>query len=447
MTASDTAPIAPRLMSWARIFQVRQQMRQSLWVVPFVGAFFGFVLARIDLWGESRIDLPAAWSFSAATATGLLSAVAGAMVGLIGLVVTIGVLVVQMATGTLSPRFMRMWYRDRVQKLTLASFTATFVFAYALLPQVSDQSVPDLGVVMAGVAVTLDLFLLLVYLDRFVHALRPVAVGAAMASAGLTVVTGLREDEWRGPGAGDLSAPDGRADREPSLRVRARDPGAIQAVNVKGIVRFASRRDLTCAMPNTVGDFVTAGGVLFEVYGETSRWDAIHLRGQVALGKERTIDQDPAFALRIMVDIAIRALSPAVNDPTTATQMLDHIGTVLLGLGTGQPGERAVRVDGSGSVRLSVPTRSWDDYLTLGVTEIRCYGVTSPQTCRRLHALLIDLEAEVAPVNRPAVRHQLKILDAAVSRAFDDEEDRTFARSADRQGIGSTSTGAGADCP
>ena len=162
----------------------------------------------------------------------------------------------------------------------------------------------------------------------------------------------------------------------------------------------------------------------------------------MALGKERTIDQDPAFALRIMVDIAIRALSPAVNDPTTATQMLDHIGTLLLGLGTGEPGERAVRVDGRGAARLSVPTRSWDDYLSLGVTEIRRYGVTSPQTCRRLRALLIDLEAGVTPGNRPAVRHQLEVLDAHVSRAFDDAEDQAFARAADRQGIGSTGAGA-----
>ena len=118
----------------------------------------------------------------------LLTTVSGAMIGLLGLVVTVGVLVVQMATGTLSPRFMRLWYRDRLQKVVLAAFTATFAFSFALLREVGTGSVPDLGVTMAGLAVSADLVLLLLYLDRFVHALRPVAVAAAVARSGLAVV-------------------------------------------------------------------------------------------------------------------------------------------------------------------------------------------------------------------------------------------------------------------
>src|SRR5919107_1744117 len=160
------------MMSWATGFQLRQHLRQSLWA-------------------ESRVSLPSGWSYSASTASSTLSTVSGAMVGLVGLVVTIGVLVVQMATGTLSPRFMRLWYRDRLQKLVLASFTATFSFSFSLLRSIGESSVPDLGVTLAGLAVTIDLVLLLLYLDRFVHALRPVAVGAAMADAGLAVVADL----------------------------------------------------------------------------------------------------------------------------------------------------------------------------------------------------------------------------------------------------------------
>ena len=431
----------PRTLSWARRFEARQHLRQSLWAVPFVGAVAGFALARLDVWLEPRVDLPAEWAFSASTATGLLSAVAAAMIGLIGLVVTIGVLVVQMATGTLSPRFMRMWYRDRVQKLTLAALTATFVFSYTLLAQAGGAAVPDLGVVMAGVAVTLDLFLLLLYLDRFVHALRPVAVGAAMASAGLSVIAGMRAGGWVGDGGEQASSAQVRRDREPDLWVRANRSGAIQAVNVDAIVRLGSRRDLTCVMTSAVGDFVTPGRVLFAVHGRASAADATRLVGQVALGQERTIDQDPAFALRIMVDIAIRALSPAVNDPTTATQLINHIGTLLLALGSGELPVRGIRMDESGVARLTVPLRSWEDYLSLGVTEIGHYGRSSPQTCRRLRALLSDLEARVAPANRPAVRDQLEWLDAAVRQGFADAADQEFASRADRQGIGGADTG------
>jgi uncharacterized membrane protein len=383
--------------------------------------------------------MPPGWTYPESTATGLLSAVAGAMIGLLGLVVTIGVLVVQMATGTLSPRFMRLWYRDRLQKVVLASFTATFAFSFSLLRQVGTGSVPDLGVTLAGVAVTVDLILLLLYLDRFVHALRPVAVAAAMARAGLAVF-----DAPLPPS--DPSHAEQRLALEatrPDLRVRASASGAIQAVQIKGLVDLAADRGWVCVMRHAVGDFVTSGGVLVDVYGPTRPGDAPRLAGLVALGHERTIDQDPAFAVRIVVDIAIRALSPAVNDPTTATQMINHLSGLLAGIGAHDLDGRGLLVDRTGRLRLVFPTRTWENYLELGVSEIRDYGRTSPQVCRRLRAMLADLETGVLAVNRPAVRRQLALLDASVTESFPDGRHRAFALGQDRQGIGGAVTAPG----
>jgi uncharacterized membrane protein len=423
-------------MSWAARFQLRQRVRQSLWVLPLLGSLVGAGLTWVDLQLEGVVDLPGGWSYSASTATALLTAVAGAMVGLLGLIVTIGVLVVQMATGTLSPRFMRLWYRDRLQKLTLAAFTGTFAFSYGLLRNVNGGSVPDFGVTMAGVIVTIDLIILLLFLNRFVHALRPVAVGAAMAKAGLHVIEELKVGTMRPSAEGSGVLPDGRRSRE----VLAKRSGAIMAVHVTGIVRLASREGLVCVLSHPVGDFVTGGDLLMEVHGEATPTDLRRLRGMVALGVERTIDQDPAFALRIMVDVAIRALSPAVNDPTTASQMLDHIGAMLAGMGAWDPGVRGEVLGPDGAVRLLTPTRTWEDYLDLGVTEIRYYGRSSPQTCRRLRAMLNDLEAAVVPANRPAVKKQLVALDRLVLENFPDETDRAFAMTSDDQGLGGAST-------
>jgi uncharacterized membrane protein len=428
-------------LSWATFFQLRQHLRQSLWAVPLLGTAAGAGLARIDLWLEGQLTLPPGWSYSAGTASTVLATIASAMVGLVGLVVTIGVLVVQMATGTLSPRFMRLWYRDRLQKLVLAAFIATFAFSFTLLRQVETGSVPDLGVTMAGAAVTLDLFLLLLYLDRFVHALRPVAVGAAMAESGLAII-----DEMEGRASAAVTRtgtelPSG----DPDLRVRPSRSGAIQAIHADGIVKLAAARGLVCVFAHTVGDFVTVGGNLVQVYGPASARDARRIRGMIALGRERTLDQDPAFALRILVDIAIRALSPAVNDPTTATQMIDHMGALLLGLGSSDQEGRGMFLGPDGQVRLAVPTRGWDDYLELGVHEIRRYGRASPQTCRRLRALLVDLEGTVLPAYRPAVRRQLVILDRTVTEAFPDGYEHDFALREDRQGIGGASRPPGGD--
>ena len=427
-------------MSLAGAFRARQFVRQSLWVVPLLGGVAGVVLSGVDLWVEGLIDLPPSWSYSAATANSVLSAAAAAMVGLIGFVVTIGVLVVQMATGTLSPRFMRLWYRDRLQKFVLAAFTATFTFAFALLRHVEADSVPDLGVSLVGLAVSIDLILLLLYFDRFVHALRPVAVAAAMAEAGLAI-----EAEEDGLVASAGNGDQGAGLGEPDARIVAPRSGAIQDVDIADLVRFAAARGQVCVIPHTIGDFVTAGSVLMEVHGAASETDLRRLRGMVSLGHERTIDQDPAFALRIMVDIAIRALSPAVNDPTTATQVLNHIDDLLLGIGSSDRAFRGTALDADGQVRLVVRTRDWSEYLDIGVTEIRQYGAVSPQICRRLRAMLEDLRDGVPLARRAVVQSQLDALDRATDAAFADPSERALARMSDRQGLGATRSGETSD--
>jgi uncharacterized membrane protein len=162
--------------------------------------------------------------------------------------------------------------------------------------------------------------------------------------------------------------------------------------------------------------------------------------GFVALGVERTIEQDPAFALRILVDIAIRALSPAVNDPTTAVQVLNHISSFLYAVGRAGVRSQYVLADDSGRPRLLIPARPWTNYVQLAVTEIRDYGATSIQVCRRLRALLEGLLTALPAECGPALHAELGLLDEAVDRAFTDPLRRAGARSADSQGIGGRPT-------
>src|SRR4051812_30910998 len=165
------APV-PR-WSWAARFARRQRIRGSLWVVPLTCAIAGPLLAEGAIALDSVLPPSTAWSYTDSTASSVLSAIVGAMVGLTGFVVAFGVLVMQMATQSLSPRFMRLWYRDRLQKAVLGAFVGTLTFALALLRGVSESSVPDVGVTIAALAVTVSVVLFLVYLDRFVHNLRP----------------------------------------------------------------------------------------------------------------------------------------------------------------------------------------------------------------------------------------------------------------------------------
>jgi uncharacterized membrane protein len=117
---------------WATRFRRRQYLKGSLWALPLCGCVIGVLLAQLLLWIDSTVHIKALMHYSSSTATGVLTAIIGAMVALLGFVVTIGVLVIQQATATLSPRFMRLWYRDRLQKVVLATFAGTFTYSFAL---------------------------------------------------------------------------------------------------------------------------------------------------------------------------------------------------------------------------------------------------------------------------------------------------------------------------
>ena len=418
-------------MNWGARFRLRQRIKGSLWFVPFVAAILGVGLAQFEIWAEGHLDLPSSWQYSEQTASTVLSAIVAAMVGLTGFVVAFGVLIVQMATQTLSPRFMRLWYRDGLQKAVFGIFVGTLTFAFALLRRVEANHVPSLGVTIAGVALTTSVVLFLFYLDRFVHRLRPVAVAALVSRYGARVF------EEADP-LGDLPAPVGPAvlRDEPTLIVRATRAGSIQAIDVHGLPEVAARFDCLLVAPRAVGDFVAHGAPLFEVHGTGSVPEARRLRRMVALGTERTIEQDPAFAVRVLVDVAIRALSPAVNDPTTAVQVLDHLEDLLQRIGESDLEGRGTLRDRTGAVRVLVPWRRWEEYLALGVTEIREYGGTATQVTRRLRALLENLLVRVRPAHRAAVEAELAKLDATLRRRIDDDERREFASRPDRQGIG-----------
>src|SRR4051794_13849762 len=225
MASAFARTAAPR-GSWAASFRRRQRLKGSLWVVPLICALAGPALAELTIAVDSAVDLPASWTYSESTASTALSAIVGAMVGLTGFVVAFGVLIVQMATETLSPRFMRLWYRDGLQKAVLGTFVGTLTFTLALLRRVGPHSVPDIGVTIAGLAVAVSVVLFLVYLDRFIHRLRPVAVAWIVADAGARVFTATR------PAAPPPdAAPPVHLGGAPALEVSSGGPGAIQAID------------------------------------------------------------------------------------------------------------------------------------------------------------------------------------------------------------------------
>jgi uncharacterized membrane protein len=236
----------------------------------------------------------------------------------------------------------------------------------------------------------------------------------------------------------------GEASREPEdlplgppsrTIVHAGLSGVVLAIDIQGLVAEARRIDGVIKLIPQVGEFVAHGESLFQVFGEGRALGAVALRQAVAFGPARTLQQDPEFAFRILVDIAARALSPAVNDPTTAVQAIHQIQHLLRIVGMRDLSTGRVR-DEAGRLRLIYRTPDWGDFVDLAVTEIRLYGAGSIQVSRRLCAMIEKLVEVLPSVRTPALQAQRSLIERSVQRGFQDPEDQRQAGIPDVQGMG-----------
>lgn len=423
----------PRLR-WARRFRHHELLRSSMWVLPsgYVAAALvsGVLAPRIDRWlAVSSSLLP-----EPDNARVILSAIGTGMITLTGFVFSFLLLLVQFGSTAFTPRLNRMLRRDWVVKHALGAFTATFMFsltALAAVGHVAPGTVPVVTILLVGALLLLSLGLFFAMISRVVDSLRVSRVIRLLAREGCRIVDAVYHRPF------DAVVPTAEVPGGiPVQEVRHHGPSAVLvALDRMGLVSVARHAGVTIRHMPAVGDVVVSGAEVFRVYGDEPLPEG-GLRAALVLGDERTLEDDPAFALRLLVDIAIRALSPAVNDPTTAVQALDAIGEVLVhaasrDLDAGVIGD-------ADRVWLVGPMPTWPDLLRLGTTEIRIYGRESVQVVRRLRALLEHLLVVTPEPRHAAVSEGLALLDAAVEAAFDHPDDRFVASQPDLQGLGPT---------
>jgi uncharacterized membrane protein len=187
-----------------------------------------------------------------------------------------------------------------------------------------------------------------------------------------------------------------------------------------------------------VGDFIATDEPLLNLYGGAASLDEAKLRSMVAFGPERTMEQDPTFAFRIIVDIALKALSAAINDPTTAVIAIDQLHRLLR-----KAGNQSLRtdeiLDKSGRLLVIFRTPNWEDFVHLAFTEIRHCGAKDIQIARRLRAMIENLIQTLPKHRHPALQSELDLLDRATEKSFVFPEDLALARMADSQGLGGAS--------
>jgi uncharacterized membrane protein len=200
----------------------------------------------------------------------------------------------------------------------------------------------------------------------------------------------------------------------------------------------ASRADGIIEFVPQVGDFVAVDEPLLNLYGSARSIDEETLHAAIVFGSERTLEQDPTFAFRIVIDIALRALSPAINDPTTAVLAIDQLHRMLR-----MVGKRHLRIDEildqSGRLRVVFRTPNWDDFVHLAFSEIRSCGSNNLQIVRRLRAMIDNLTQTLPTQCHSALQEQLSLLDRDIAQKFSYPEDLALARIADSQGLGGRS--------
>lgn len=412
-----------------------------LWLIPLtytiVAFLCGFTVPRIE---HAYID----WYtvISPASAQAFLSAVASGMMALTAIVFSVAFVVVQFSAVAYSPRLVLWLARDPLLFHSLGTFIATFVYSLWTLAWVDrggTGKVPLLSALVVGLLLVLSMFLF----TRMVQNLNDLQISNVLHTIGNRGREVIRQMFERLDMANNGAASPPRRNDEtlgPATQTvtYAGEPRVIAEFDLDRLVRIAEQAGAVIVMVQAVGDTVFEGNVLVSVHAARSRIDERELWRCIKLAQERTFEQDPKYPLRLLVDIAIKALSPAVNDPTTAVQALDQIEDLLRRLGRHELDAGYVR-DAGEKLRLIQPMPTWEDYLDLAFDEIRQFGNTSVQVMRRLRSTLVDLAASLPSAERAeAVRRCLIQLDVGIERSPFDEEDRATARQQDRQGLGQT---------
>lgn len=393
-----------------------RRLAARLWVLPALFTLGAVLLALGTLWLDRALQDTTVflWSFPGddASARNLLSTIAAAMINFLALVFTITIVVLQLVSNRFTPRVLRTFLQDQVSQVALATFVATFTYAVVVLRTIGGQDsggdfVPTLSTTVAFLFVLASVAVFVRYIDHIARSIRishiATSVGDDTAKAIERLYPHDRDDEE-----------EPRPSERPDGVARSKNKGVLVALDEDALVRCAAKSDATIRLVPVVGDFVTRGGAVAEVFGET---DAEQVSKHIHLADERELSNDPGFGFRQLVDIAERALSPGTVDPTTAVQALDQLHDLLRDVAQRPtPGTRLLR-DDDGIVRVIVPQRTWSDFLDLSVDEIAFHGKESLQVKSRMRNMLDDLAAVASAERSAAVETKRRKIEELWQRA------------------------------
>ena len=425
---------------------IRDYLAGALWVLPTVSVLVfllaGAVLSRVEV-DEGSPLASLAFQGTADDARSLLIVVSSTMITVTGLVFALTIVALQIASGQYSPRLLRNFMRDRGTQLVLSIFVGAFAYSTAGLYTVGVQGggqeafVPRLAVSGSLALALASVGVLIYFIHHLAHSIQIDTIMSGVEREAISVIDEVYPGEPRYREAEELCPePPVEAVGLPSAR-----SGYLQAVYPEPLVRAAVRHDLVIVLARQVGEHTVAGTPIAWAWRRSAGQpppgaDALQeaVGDGVQIGFERTMVQDVGFGIRRLVDIANKALSPAINDPYTGVQAVHHLSVLLVRLARRRLGDWTIH-DAEGVLRVAVPRPRFPDYLRLGTAQIRRFGAAEPALTRSLIVLLRDVGISSATEDRrhACVRHIRLVLDDAR---------RATAQPADVEAIAAEAAGA-----
>ena len=393
MIARMLSKLPPRLETWWA------DTRSTLWFLPACATVFAVVLSSLVLWLDDRLNLTeqvvdSPWMFGAGVdgARGVLGAIAGSLITVIATVFSITIVALQLASSQFTPRVLRQFTGDRVNQVVLAAYIGTFTYSLLVLRAVrsstdigrataaaagdveaSQAFVPVIGVTVAILLALLCIGLLILFVHHMAQQMQVSYILSRAASDALNLVDSYFRDDI------DVTPHLTRRDyaQGEGRDVHSTSAGYLQHYDHVYLLNTAKNHDLTIRMLVPMGAYINTGQPIARIWSSTGDSEQLetageYVRGAFVTGPERTMTADLPLGIRQIVDIGIKAMSPAINDPTTATQALDRISEVLIRAGELKSPDRILHVDDRPAVFL--PRMGFQDMTNVAFTQIRYYA-------------------------------------------------------------------------
>jgi uncharacterized membrane protein len=379
--------------------RLRDRVRESLFLLPTAGVAGAALLAWVAIWldnlvGDELQDLPILLRTTTDGARALLTTAAAATITVAGIVLSVTVVAVQLAASQFSPRVVATILGSRFQQTVIAIVTGAFTYDLLVLSTVGSNGGDDgasrsIAITVALVLAIGSVMAIIAFIDRSVQVMR---VGEVIRrSADDTLASIRRRHPERGSNTGaadDTTMPDGT-----SVTIRAERDGWVQDVETGGLLKAIPSGSVG-RLDSAIGSFVGVGSPLVTIWapeeGDHGEFDNDRIRRAFEIGDVRRARSDPTFGVRQLVDIALRALSPGINDPTTANEVVLHLTEILREVMVRDLPPRAVH--GDEGKRLFRP-HDWSrrDWVRHAFSEIRTASTTQPEVARQLIAALGSL--------------------------------------------------------